>query len=507
MKTIAKTVIIIFLLVLCANIKGYQQCYYCGSATGTYSSAFGYSATATAIGSMAFGYNAQASNFYSTAIGLYSSASGGQSFALGQYAIASADQSYAFGKYVTSAASGAITIGSGTSGPFTTLVNNKSNSLMIGFLSNKPTFYVGPPSALQSTGFVGISTSDPKQPLHLDGNFLVTGLNSSILLADQPPIPGVTGDADFGIEYLDNGLNFWKPWSPLFPGGNYYMFIQDNGYVGIGTGRPLAKLHVEGSAVVNGNLNVSSLATTSGTKIVVVDQHGLLSNADIPAGDNLGSHIATRNIQLSGKFITHDQEDGTNEGIYVGPSGNVGIKTDQISNDDDFTVYAPTTKNAQMRVKGEGTRSSLIWTSNGTRSLGIGVTSTECAIYEGTAQVIKILDGRVGIGLPEGQAMPGNHKLYVSGGITTEEVKVKLKGNWSDYVFHDDYKLLSLNELEHFININKHLPDIPSENEIKKEGIDLAKTDALLLKKIEELTLYIITQEKRIHQLERELHK
>jgi hypothetical protein len=63
---------------------------------------------------------------------------------------------------------------------------------------------------------------------------------------------------------------------------------------------------------------------------------------------------------------------------------------------------------------------------------------------------------------------------------------------WSDYVLHDDYPLLELSELAEFITKNHHLPDVPSEAQVMEEGINLGQMDAILLKKIEELTLYVI---------------
>jgi hypothetical protein len=92
----------------------------------------------------------------------------------------------------------------------------------------------------------------------------------------------------------------------------------------------------------------------------------------------------------------------------------------------------------------------------------------------------------------------------VEDGILTERIKVALPSdptNWSDFVFADDYKLRSLDEVEDFIKENKHLPEIPSTEEVHKEGLDLAQMDAKLLQKVEELTLYVIQQQKEIDYL------
>jgi len=89
--------------------------------------------------------------------------------------------------------------------------------------------------------------------------------------------------------------------------------------------------------------------------------------------------------------------------------------------------------------------------------------------------------------------------------IWAEEIEVSVTAMtefWPDYVFAEAYKLKSLQELELYISENGHLPEIPSAEDVEEKGINLAEMDAALLKKIEELTLYIIQQEKRIADLE-----
>ncbi len=112
----------------------------------------------------------------------------------------------------------------------------------------------------------------------------------------------------------------------------------------------------------------------------------------------------------------------------------------------------------------------------------------------------KVLIGRTSLG-------NNDFKLAVTGGVLTEKVKVELVENWPDYVFEDGYQLRSLNEVESYINKNSHLPDVPAATELEGNGFDLAKMDATLLQKIEELTLYIIEQEKRMVQQEERIKK
>ena len=108
-------------------------------------------------------------------------------------------------------------------------------------------------------------------------------------------------------------------------------------------------------------------------------------------------------------------------------------------------------------------------------------------------------NGNVGIGKPD----PGA-PLDVAGKIVCNEVEVTSVGKWKDYVFDNRYKLPRLQEVEEFIAKNGHLPEIPSETEVLKNGYDLSEMDARLLQKIEELTLYVIDLKKEINQLKSE---
>lgn len=112
-------------------------------------------------------------------------------------------------------------------------------------------------------------------------------------------------------------------------------------------------------------------------------------------------------------------------------------------------------------------------------------------------------DGKVLIGNPATVSLPGTYKLYVETGILTEKLKIAIKGSgsWADYVFSQNYKLTSLEELEMYVQKNKHLPNIPSGDEMVKGGLDVAEMDAKLLEKIEELTLYVIDLNKQIKAL------
>ena len=88
-------------------------------------------------------------------------------------------------------------------------------------------------------------------------------------------------------------------------------------------------------------------------------------------------------------------------------------------------------------------------------------------------------------------------KFYVNGDIFTRKLKVTQSG-WPDYVFFKDYPLMPINVLKDFIDKAGHLPDMPSASEVQTNGLDVGATQASLLKKVEELTLYIISLNKEL---------
>lgn len=102
---------------------------------------------------------------------------------------------------------------------------------------------------------------------------------------------------------------------------------------------------------------------------------------------------------------------------------------------------------------------------------------------------------KVGIGIDK-----PTEKLHVNG-----KIRATGQEGWSDFVFYDEYELATLNEVEDFIDENGHLKDIPSEKEVLREGIDLTEMDSKLLQKIEELTLYLIDQNKQLQNQAKEI--
>nr|WP_321485484.1 hypothetical protein [uncultured Draconibacterium sp.] len=188
-------------------------------------------------------------------------------------------------------------------------------------------------------------------------------------------------------------------------------------------------------------------------------------------------------------------------------NGNVGIGTSNPLTKLDVrgTVrIIPSSGNYTLlldRIGGKPTIKAINSSSNG--NMVIDPAADGDAIYLGhyvnSNTYLSTGGGQVGIGTTK----IGSHKLAVEGSIGAREIKVEASG-WSDFVFFDDYKIPTLQEVENHIKENGHLKDIPSAKEVEQNGILLGEMDSKLLQKVEELTLYTIQQEKKIDKLEKE---
>ncbi|OKS87286.1 hypothetical protein [Mucilaginibacter polytrichastri] len=99
------------------------------------------------------------------------------------------------------------------------------------------------------------------------------------------------------------------------------------------------------------------------------------------------------------------------------------------------------------------------------------------------------------------------YKLAVNGSAIATSVTVKLYDQWSDYVFDKEYDLATLKDVKSYINKHHHLSEIPSADEVARDGVNLGEMNAKLLKKIEELTLYLIEKDKQLNDQQDQLNK
>lgn len=523
-------------------------------AIGKCSFSLGNSSSATGENSIALGYNALTISDHSFAVGYWSKADGLQSFAIGQnayaksqayafgyYALANCNQSMAIGKYVETQSSGAIAIGWSTNGY--NLVNNKPYSLMVGFNSSVPTFYVGTSPSTSSAGKVGIGTSTPSTNLHILSN---TGENAlvyvqntqfsgtmyaGLLLGNQSH--GITADPT-------NGL--------MFRTQKYYLF--NDGNVGIGTSAPLTKLQVTGTSMfdkigigtsnpladlqVNGSVSIGyETALPSQSKSLIVN--GFVGIGTFAPGARLdvAGKIKTETLQLTtgfntGYILMSDYQGNAswtdpataNVGAWTKNGNNIYVAADKKVGIGTETPAEPLHVSGNVLITGaikgghnDWQSLNLYGNSNETDGARIMIGNSSAAnggfikmfavgtngSIEFSNQNIVLMSLRANndivIGNPENKA-----NMLVNGDITANLMRVNTQ-TWWDCVFEKDYKLQPLSEIEAYINQHKHLPEIPSEAEVKADGIDVAQMNALLLKKVEELTLYVIELEKRVEEI------
>jgi len=261
------------------------------------------------------------------------------------------------------------------------------------------------------------------------------------------------------------------------------MVLTSTGNVGIGTTltHPDARLHVIGERVRFSDGISHSLDFLFG------GSNGIDINAQ---GDNLNIHTPNNRDILINTGAT---------------DGDIGIG---------LTSLTPQTK---LHVEGDGIRLSTAGNMNRyldmrTDETGLSINSVndDFFIRSGSNDIFinsQAGDGKVGIGttnLPNtvGGADISTYKLYVQGGILTEELRVRT--GWSDYVFRPDYRLLSLEKVEEHIQDYGHLHNTPSEEEVVANGLSVGDAAVNQQEKIEEIFLHLIEMNKKLKALEEE---
>ncbi|MFP5041660.1 hypothetical protein [Parasediminibacterium sp. JCM 36343] len=166
-------------------------------------------------------------------------------------------------------------------------------------------------------------------------------------------------------------------------------------------------------------------------------------------------------------------------------------KSDEATSTNEFTPFWAGDSNASgLIIRGDAGQAGLHFMQ---RKYG-NVSPLPATNLSNFKDVLTIAnDGNVGIGTTNTNDTA--YKLFVETGIHTRKIQVDVDA-WPDYVFNHRFKMKTLSELESYISLNKHLPDVPDARKVAKEGINLGQNQAVLLKKIEELTLYMIEQNK-----------
>ena len=307
-------------------------------------------------------------------------------------------------------------------------------------------------------GFFGIGTSSPSVRLTVQDTshqLYLKYSSADTLRIFRDEDKGVIQAQTDGIGYDSLVLN------PL--GGN----------VGIGTPNPSAKLAV----------HAGTLAGLSGSALEISNQAAFAPNHVQLVTRLLRS--STHNGWESAALQLVRRTDVTDQASISLVGDNVGVGT--INAAIKLTV-AGGGGYTGVQIGTEAGGAFLRWSREGR---GSDANKLHIFDQDGGATIATFQSGgNVGIGTTN----PA-HKLAVNGTIKAKEVIVETTG-WSDYVFADDYRLAPLAEVEAHIKTNKHLPGIPSANEVAAQGVSLGDMQAKLLAKIEELTLHQIAQQK-----------
>jgi hypothetical protein len=363
--------------------------------------------------------------------------------------------------------------------------------------------------------YVGIGTTTPGSQLDVNGNITMSANATTRTIWN-----GGYGGA---VQFLrsDATSTRWARLGIVDGSGNWVngIHVSNDANVGIGTTAPSQLLQIRGegsTTFLNVYNDKGSSGGTAGVQLGLNDGGFLTQDA---------SRIEARIISNPNSALDFKVYGTTVSGTGISPvmsllgTGKVGIGTTnpaqmlQVISGDDHTWMsirnnkgAPGSTSAIQLGLNDGAFVESDASRVEARVAAEAVAALDFKVYGGVLKTIMTLSGTGEVGI--GTTSP-TEKLSVNGNIIAKKIKITQAG-WSDYVFNTDYKLRSLSSLESFIKQNKHLPEIPSAKEVEENGISVGDTQALLLKKIEELSLYVIAlnkkieeQNKRIQQLER----
>lgn len=328
------------------------------------------------------------------------------------------------------------------------------------------------------------------------------------------------------------------------------MRITKDGNIGIGVSSPLEKFELNGSMKLSGDVIFSDYANMNDSldKFLFVDQNGRTSAKTL---DQLKNVLYAEPIltpvsycDLAGVIQSPTWSNGANKIYSYCPQVNVGIGTNDPQK---LLDVRGTTQTRNLEVGREISNYSLISgfrtgvTNTSILSLGqydpqtqyehvaldlkssgelylryrnIQGSTTPATIFNihtNGADALKVNEaGRfeleyLGYGpaliIRSQNANREILRLENHGLLRARRVKIDLD-TWADFVFMEDYELMPLGELKNFLELNKHLPNVPSEEELQQDGLDVAEMNKILMQKIEELTLYIIEQGEKSEELE-----
>ena len=301
------------------------------------------------------------------------------------------------------------------------------------------------------------------------------GGNQNVFVGHRAGEYNISGSNNIGIGYWSSTRNA-------------------NGQRNIAIGEYALGDPVGGSETINNNIAIGYQAgqNMNGNSNVVI---GNSTGMSMSGGNNV---LIGNNIQPSGMNNTY-LGTGTAGNIIFSPEGATAVGYNTLVSQDHSVILGDasnsavavgigtTTPDAKLQVNGSGGEIIRL-TSAGTPAFTV-TDAREVLVHD--ELLINTATGKPG------------YEMSVNGEIVCEEVLVELEADWPDYVFADDYQLMSIPQLKQYLQKEKHLPGIPSAAEVAEEGgVKVGDMQLRMMEKIEEMALYIIELEERVKSLE-----
>jgi hypothetical protein len=364
-----------------------------------------------------------------------------------------------------------------------------------------------------TTKNVGIGTTTPAFALDLirSGNAnlsLKSTTGTSNLLLDR-----ANTNATSSVSYRTNGVGTWQTGTigtnnfairNLGLGSPAFTVDALTNNVGIGTTGPVSKLDIIGS------IKITDGSQAAG-KVLTSDANGLASWQSVSGGSFPNGSAAGNTIYWNGAAWVTTSNNIFNNG------GNVGIGTSlpqsklSVASSGSNPVSIDGGTSMYVSIKENGIYRGYFGSYAGAAEdvdFGTGGGNTSGKLHftiQGSPKMTIDAGGAVCINT----TVPATgYKLSVNGKIMCVELRVLLNASWPDYVFSKNYDLMSLNDLQNYVDENKHLPGVKSAAAVEADGgVSVGEMQQTLLRKIEESNLYILQLNKRIADLEAQAKK